>query len=222
MPQPLPVQADTPLPTTAPPLPTIRLMHAVSPSPTIATPAPSLTPTPSPSPTVTALPDAIVTPSPSLTAIRQPTVQTLVASTPGPNTPTPLTSATPTASLTPQRVTRIVRIEGLSDEAAACTTLTLYHDDRVVASVALNEARREGEAWVVHVPEADRLQVLGSADGRCPWRLGSFADMDPDQVPFEEDELVLRFLPRPPAEKAEEPCDGVIAPPGDAPNDPPD
>ena len=215
MPQPLHVQHDTPLSATAPPSPTVPLMHAVNPSPTIATPAPSLTPTISPSPTVTPLPEATVTPPPSLTAIPQPTVQTAVTDTPVANTPSRIESPTPTASPTPQRVTRIVRIKGLGDEAAACTTLTFYQRDRVVASVALIEAQREGEGWVIRVPEvdADRLQILGSPDGRCPWQFGSFADIDPDDVPIEGDELVLRFLPRPPAQEPEEPCDGVVGPP---------
>jgi hypothetical protein len=118
-------------------------------------------------------------------------------------------------------VTRIVRIEGLDDEAAACTTLTLYHNNRVIATVALSEARREGETWVVPIHEADRLQILGSLDGRCPWRWGSFADIDPNEVPIEGDELVLRFLPRPPAQEPEEPCNGAVEPPGDVPIVPP-
>ncbi len=217
MPQSLPVQHDTPLPATAPSSPTAHMTRAASPFPTIPTPVPSLTPTISPSPTTTPLPDATVTPSPSLTATPQPTAQTPVTDTPVANTPTHLESPTPTASPTPQRVTRIVRIEGLGDEAAACTTLTFYQRDRVVASVALIEAQREGEGWVIRVPkvDADRLQILGSPDGRCPWQFGSFAGIDPDDVPIEGDELVLRFLPRPPAQEPEDPCDGVVGPPGD-------
>ncbi len=118
---------------------------------------------------------------------------------------------------------RIVRIKGLDDEAAACTTLTFYQSDRVMAHVALIEAQREGDAWVIGVPEvgADRLQILGSLDGRCPWRWGSFADIDPNAVPIEGDELVLRFLPRPPAQESEEPCDDDVEPPSGVPIVPP-
>ncbi|MBC7234432.1 MAG: hypothetical protein H5T69_01215 [Chloroflexi bacterium] len=152
-------------------------------------------------PSLTAVPDRLFT-SPTATATNA------ISATPTPLLPSPTSGRRP-----------VVRFEGLDDNAAACTTLIFYTGDAIVEKLSLAASEREGNARLVRIPGSgvDRLQILGSPDGRCPWRQGSFADIDPNRVSLGQEDLTLRFLPRPSAEGAADaapestpPCDCVV------------
>ncbi len=198
------VEATRPLPTaTRRAAPT--LVASVEPTHTVMVPSPTAPPPPTPvgapTRTNTAPPTAVPT---SLPASVVPS-STATAPKAPPRAPTMMHTPQPTGPL----ALITLRIEGLTEEGVACTSLVLYRGEAEVErwAVAALPAQAGARLLTLGRDQGDHLRVLGSPDGRCPWHDGSFVDIDPDRVPLDQGPTTLRFVPRAAAgDGADEDC----------------